>query len=193
VLTQKREKPLKKIRNEVVPNKKIELLFYDEAFFCRESTVARGWYPRGSKAEIQCPATFEKVGACAAVSPRNGSLYSLAFDGFDSDTFIYYLRWLLRVLKTKKKIVLVLDNASSHKSHKVKEFVAKHQKRIELLYLPSYSPDLNPIERVWKHLRYHVTHNVYFETLEALENAIVSYLKEYFKPNESLKSLCCTN
>lgn len=193
MLTLKRETPLKKILNEVLPNKKIELLFYDEAFFRRESTVARGWYPRGLKAEIQCPVTFEKVGTCAAVSPRNGSLYSLAFDGFDSDTFIYYLRWLLRVLKTKKKIVLVLDNASSHKSHKVIEFVAKHQKRLELLYLPSYSPDLNPIERVWKHLRYHVTHNVYFETLEALENAIISYLKEHFKPNENLKSLCCIN
>lgn len=189
----KREKPLKKILNEVVPNKKIELLFYDEAFFCRQSTVARGWYPRGCKAQILCPTTFEKVGTCAAVSPRNGSLYSLAFDGFDSDTFIYYLRWLLKVIKTKKKIVLVLDNASSHKSHKVKEFVAKHQKRLELLYLPPYSPDLNPIERVWKHLRYHVTHNVYFETIEALENAIINYLKEHFKPNKGLKSLCRIN
>ena len=80
-----------------------------------------------------------------------------------------------------------------HKSYKVKEFVAKHKKRLELLYLPSYSPDLNPIERVWKHLRYHVTHNVYFETLQLLENAIISYLKEHAKPNESLKSLCCIN
>jgi hypothetical protein len=88
VLTSKKETLLKKILNTVVPNKKIELLFYDEAFFCREGTVARGWYPRGLKAEIQCPMTFEKVGTCAAVSPRNGNLYSLAFDGFDSDTFI---------------------------------------------------------------------------------------------------------
>jgi transposase len=193
VLTQKKDAPLKKILNEVLPNDNLELLFYDEAFFCRESTVTRGWYPRGSKAEIPCPMTFEKVGTCGAVSPRNGSLYSLAFDGFDSNTFIYYLKWLLRVFRTKKKIVLVLDNASSHKSHKVNEFVATHKKRLELLFLPAYSPDLNPIERVWKHLRYHVTHNVYFETLETLENAIISYLKEHAKPNVSLKSLCCIN
>ena len=179
--------------NEVLPNDKIELLFYDEAFFCRESTVTRGWYPRGCKAEIQCPKTFEKVGTCGAVSPGDGRLYSLVFNGFDSDTFIYYLRWLLKVFKTKKKIVIVLDNASSHKSYKVKEFVAKYKKRLDLLYLPPYSPDLNPIERVWKHLRYHVTHNVYFETLKVLENTIISYLKEHARPNESLKSLCCIN
>jgi len=135
--------------------------------------------------------TFEKVGTCGAVNPRNGSLYSLAFDGFDSDTFIYYLKWLLKVFKTQKKIVIVLDNASPHKSHKTKEFVAKNKKRLELLYLPPYSPDLNPIERVWKNLRYYVTHNVYFETFEALENAIINYLKEHAKPNEQLRSLCC--
>ncbi len=88
----------------------------------------------------QCPITLKKWD-------------SLAFDGFDSDTFIYYLKSLLKVFKTKKKIVLVLDNASSYNSHMVKEFIAKHQKRLELLYLPSYSPDLNSIIRAWKHLR----------------------------------------
>lgn len=81
--------------NEVLPRENIELLFYDEAFFRRQSTVTRGWYLRGSKCEIQCPMTFEKVGTCGAVNPRNGSLYSLTFDGFDSDTFIYYLTSLL--------------------------------------------------------------------------------------------------
>jgi len=98
--------------------------------------------------------TFEKVGACGAVNPRNGSLYSLCFDGFDSDIFIYYLAWLLKVFKTQKKIVIVLDNASPHKSHKVKEFVEKNKQRLELLYLLPYSPDLNPIERAWKNVRY---------------------------------------
>jgi transposase len=134
--------------------------------------------------------TFEKIGTCGAVNPRNGSLYSLTFDGFDSDTFIYYLKWLLTVFKTQNKIVIVLDNASPHRSNKTKEFVAKNKKRLELLCLPPYSPDLNPIERVWKNLRYCVTHNMYFETFEALENAIVNYLKEHIKPNERLGSLC---
>jgi len=77
--------------------------------FFRERTVARGWYPQGSKAQIQYPMTFEKVGTCAAVSPGNDSLYSLASDGFDSDTFIYYLRWLLKVIKTKKRIAALIN------------------------------------------------------------------------------------
>jgi len=120
-------------------------------------------------------------------------LLSLIFDGFDSDTFLYYLRWLLRAFKPGKKIVLVLDNASSHTSHKVAEFVDKHRRRLELLFLPPYSPDLNPAERIWKNLRYHVTHNVYFEDLKTLENAVIQYLKEHARPNKRLASLCCTN
>ena len=185
--------PLKKIHDEIIPNNKIELLFYDEAFFRRESTITRGWFPRGHKSQVKCPFTKEKVGICGAVNHRNGRLFSLIFDGFDSDTFIYYLKWLIKKFKTRKKIVLILDNASSHKSNKVAEFVEIHKKRLELLFLPPYSPELNPVERVWKNLRYRVTHNTFFENITALENAVIEYLKDHAKPNERLKSLCCIN
>jgi transposase len=60
-----------------------------------------------------------------------------------------------------------------------------------LLFLPPHSPELNPIERVWKNLRYLVTHNTYFENLETLENAVAEYLKDYFNLNKQLASLCC--
>ena len=189
--TLKNKKPLKKIKDEIIGNDKVELLFYDEAFFRRQSTITRSWYPRGSKSTVDCPATKEKAGVCGAVNPRDGRLLSLVFDGFDSDTFIYYLKWLLREFRTRKKIVLVLDNATSHKSNRVAEFADKHKNRLELLFLPPYSPELNPIERVWKNLRYLVTHNTYFENLQALENAVTKYLKDHFEPNKQLASLCC--
>jgi putative transposase len=187
----KNKKPLKKIQSEIAPNDQIELLFYDEAFFRRESTITRGWYPRGHNIKVNCPITKEKVGVCGAVNPRDGQLLSLIFDGFDSDTFVYYLKWIIGKFRKRKKIVLILDNSSSHKSNKVTEFVNKHKKRLELFFLPPYSPELNLVERVWKNLRYRVTHNTFFENLEALENAVVEYLKEHAKPNERLTSLCC--
>ena len=193
MLTQKNEKSLKKIHNAISLNNDVELLFYDEAFFRREGSLTRAWYPRGHECEMHYPITFEKVGVCGAVNPRDGRLFSLIFDGFDSDTFLYYLRWLLRTYKPRKKILLVLDNASSHTSIKVAEFADNNRRRLELLFLPPYSPDLNPAERIWKNLRYHVTHNVYFEDLATLENAVIQYLKEHARPNERLASLCCIN
>lgn len=78
---EKRE-AFKKLQDEILSNEDIEVLFYDEAFFRRESTVARGWYLKGQKSQILCPVAFEKVGVCGAVSPRFGELFSLMFDGF---------------------------------------------------------------------------------------------------------------
>jgi transposase len=186
-------KLLKKLQNELLPDEDIEVLFYDEAFFRRESTVIRGWYPKGRKAAISCPATYDKVGVCGAVSQQSGSLYSLIFDGFDSRTFIFFLSWLINETPIEKKMVIILDNATSHKSAKVKEFAAEHSDRLQLVFLPPYSPDLNPIERVWKDLRYQVTHNVYFKNWRGLQSAIIGYLKRWAEPNQKMQSLCCIN
>lgn len=89
MLIQKNEKSLKKIQHEILPDNDIELLFYDEAFFRTQGTLTRAWYPRGHRCEIQDPMTFEKIGVCGAVNPRDGKLFSLIFDGFDSDTFLH--------------------------------------------------------------------------------------------------------
>jgi len=155
----------------------LEVFFYDEAFFKRESTITRGWYLKGLKNSVDCPVTKEKVGVSGALNPRNGRVHSLIFDGCDSNTFVYYLGFLLKEYRGGKKIALILDNASSHKSKLVKEFAESVNDRLELIYLPPYSPDLNPVERVWKDLRYKVTHNVYFESKEILEEHVMSYLK----------------
>ena len=169
----------------------LEILFYDEAFFRRESTITRGWYLKGSKQKVSCPLSKEKVGVLGAVSPREERIYSLIFDGCDSKTFIFYIKNLLEEYKGNRKIVLILDNASSHKSKIVKEFVETIKDQLVLMYLPPYSPDLNPVERVWKDLRYRTTHNVFFDSYKALENKVIEYLKRMSKPNGRIKLLCC--
>lgn len=189
----RRERRLKKILEKILHDEEVEILYYDEAFFKREGTITRSWYLRGEVPQIESPATFDKIGVCAAVSPRDGNLFSLLFDGFDSNTFIYYLKWLMETIGVEKKIVLIVDNASSHRSLKVREFVEKYSDCLELVYLPPYSPDLNPIERVWKHLRYHVTHNRYFESFKSLVEAIIGHLNKYSQPNDQLRKLCCIN
>jgi transposase len=155
----------------------LEVFFYDEAFFKRESTITRGWYLKGLKSCVDCPITKEKVGVSGALNLQNGRIYSLIFDGCDSNTFIYYLESLLEKYKGGKKIALILDNASSHKSKLVKEYAESVIDRLKLIYLPPYSPDLNPVEGVSKDLRYKVTHNVYFDSIEILEEHIMKYLK----------------
>jgi transposase len=168
-------------------------LFFDEAFFKRETSLCRGWYIKGSRPEVQSDSNKEKIGTFSSVNIKKGELYSMVCDEFDSDTFIEYLKLLLSEYHTGRKIVLVLDNASPHKSKKTKAYIKSQEAKIELLYLPPYSPDLNPAELVWKDIRACRTHNRYFATVKELLKEIMDYLKTYSISNEKIKQLCAFN
>jgi transposase len=87
--------------------------------------------------------------------------------------------------------VVILDNAKYHHANLLKPFLRKHRKELKLEFLPSYSPELNPIERVWKLTRRLCTHNHYFPELSGLLEAVSSQLIRWQKPNDPLRRLCC--
>jgi len=88
-------------------------------------------------------------------------------------------------------MVVISDNAAYHKSPLVRGFLAEWGPRLQLLYLPPYSPDPNPIERVWKLTRRLCTHNRYFSDLALLREAVSDQLRGWWKHNETLRRLCC--
>jgi transposase len=73
-------------------------------------------------------------------------------------------------------VVLILDGAPWHRSASLCEFVISRP-RLGLCFLPPYSPDLNPVEPVWKWLRREVTHNHYFERLGGLKDALAGFFR----------------
>jgi len=72
---------------------------------------------------------------------------------------------------------VVLDNASAHTTCLIETFAGQHQTRLELVYLPTYSPHLNLIERLWRLLRSQVTRNQFYDSLRALVLAAVAWLE----------------
>ena len=85
---------------------------------------------------------------------------------------------------------MVLDNARYHHAKLLKPLLEKHRTHLELLFLPLYSPQLAPVERVWKLARRLATHNRYFADLEELQTAVESCLNAWRKPNSVLRRLC---
>lgn len=168
-------------------------MFLDEAFFKRETSIIRAWYPRGSKPEIARKPSYEKIGVYSSVNPLNGKLFSMIDWYFDAEGFLVYLKLLLKSNRSKKKIVLILDNATPHKAKIVKEFVKEHCKKIELLYLPPYSPDLQPAEMIWKTIRRDRTHNRYFPDMDCLLETVEDFLKMYSRKNKRFQNLCRFN
>lgn len=92
--------------------------------------------------------------------------------------FRAFLYDLIKTLDFSQKYVFILDNASYHKSKKVKEFMQDYP-NITLEYLPPYSPELNPIETCWKITKARITYNHYFQRIEDMQEAISCFLSEH--------------
>ena len=96
----------------------------------------------------------------------------------------------------RKKYALVMDNAPWHKKTMRlvdKEAVPEYEdirNSVVFVKLPPYSPDLNPIEQVWRITRRENTHNVFFPSLSLLEEKVDSAFGAWAIPNDQLRSLC---
>jgi len=89
-----------------------------------------------------------------------------------------------------RRVLVLADNARYHHAKLHAEWREKCSTRFALLFLPPYSPDLNPIERVWKLTRRLATHNRYFEKIDHVAEAVESQFKYWSKANTTLNKLC---
>lgn len=109
---------------------------------------------------------------------------------FNAETFQASLSLLLRHKRKGRTIVVIVDNASWHKSRELQPWLEAHKQSLRLDFLPPYSPDLNAIERVWKLTRRLRTHNRYFANLNELVDTVCEQFNIWSKPNEDLRRLC---
>lgn len=150
------------------------------------------WVPPEEKDPIVLHAPTRKSVACfGAVNVRTGQLVSMLISQFDAETFEVFLRMLLPHRSRSRRTVVILDNARYHHAERSRPFFRRHRRQLHLDFLPAYSPQLNPIERVWKLLRKCATHNEYFPELDDLIRAVTEYLIEWGTPNRTLAKLCC--
>lgn len=106
------------------------------------------------------------------------------------EAFAGHLRHIGRIYPREKypRVVLVIDNAPWHRGKPVDEAMAGNP-HLEFKRLPSYSPQLNPIERFWKKLRRRATHNRLFDTLADLKASIRSSLRYFQTVRSKVKTI----
>ena len=149
------------------------------------------WVPPEDKDPVVLHApTRKSIGYFGAVRLGDGRLKYQRSKVFNGETFKTFLQSLLRHRKRGKKILLILDNGRYHHARLVTPWLRLHKNQIELLFLPPYSPDLNPIERLWKLTRRLCTHNQYFEILDDIISSVEKQFEIWEKPNATLKRLC---
>jgi transposase len=134
--------------------------------------------------------TRKSVALFGAVHLRTGQLVTQFAPQFNAVTFAAFLHQLWRHRRPDRRLVLVLDNARYHHATLLQPFLTAHRAVLSCAFLPPYSPDLNPIERVWKLARKLCTHNQYFPLLSDLVAAVASQLNRWSRPNPILSRLC---
>ena len=150
------------------------------------------WIPPEVRDPVMLHAPTRKSVACfGAVNLRTGRFVRAICSVFDAQTFAAFLRQLLRHRRPGKCMVIVLDNAKYHHAILLKPLLLKYRKTLRLLFLPPYSPQLAPIERVWKLARRMAMHNRYFATLDAVLLAVNACFRLWQRPNQVLRRLCC--
>ena len=107
-------------------------------------------------------------------------------------TFKKHLKKVLRIYRKHSKIILVLDNVRYHHAKLLKKWLSNKPK-LELVYLPPYSPNLNPIERAWWYMRKKITHNRFIQTMEERQAAFWKMFSHFQKPNRELRKVCEIN
>lgn len=128
-----------------------EIYFGDAAHIRSDHHAGKTWGVKGKTPVVVSSGSRFSFSLISAISAQGLMRFMVTEGGVDSDVFIQFLKRL--VSNASRKIFLIVDNGRSHVSKKTKEFISTIKNKIEIFYLPPYSPDLNPDELVWNHLK----------------------------------------
>ncbi len=120
-----------------------DIFWGDETGMRSDHQAGRSYSPKGKTPVIKSTGTRFKANMISAISNR-GLLKFMIFDRFNSQVFIKFLSRMIE--RTDRKVILIVDGHPAHKTHAVREWLEKHKEKIELFFLPGYSPELNPDE-----------------------------------------------
>jgi transposase len=143
------------------------ILFEDEASFAQWGSLSYTWARRGQQPAVKTSGKRKGYKVFGAIEYGSGRLFYQGIESrFTSDSYQEFLRMLLA--HTKEHLCLIHDGARYHTSQATQQFLETHRERITAYPLPSYSPDYNPIEYLWKKTKKRATHNQYFKEFAAL-------------------------
>jgi len=170
----------KNLANEIKEDE--EVWFFDESRFGTHSKVGHGWFKTGIRTPVKIKLGYKNFYLYSAANPKTGKEFTLLLPKVNIDCMNIFLREFSKENKDKK-IVIVMDGAGWHKSDKL-----KYSKNIRIIIQPPYSPELNPIEKLWQFVKDHTIKNRIYKTLPELEDAVCEFVRT-LNP-EIIRSVC---
>lgn len=169
----------------VVGDKKVRLMFQDEAGFGRINKPKYCWCQKGCRPCVPCHHIREYRYAYGAVEPLTGESFFLVLPYSDTGCMNVFLKHLSNEFPNDL-IILVCDGAAWHKSRSLVV-----PSNIELFFLPPATPEMNPIEQIWKEIRKRGFCNEVFSTLEKVIDRLCDTICSL--PKSLVRSVTCRN
>lgn len=171
----RRKKRIQEVLGQAHNNRII--LFADSAEVSLMPTITRCWTKIGEQRVILTPGVrAKKRWTWGAVDVMTGRTVHIVHKRRNNVGFRRLVAVISRTFELEehpqRKVLLFVDNDRAHDARPVRNLLAKYHQRIQIEWLPAYSPELNPQEDIWQHMRRRVTHNHYFEELDALLQAV---------------------
>ena len=153
--------------------------------------LSAGWIRKGKEFDIKTNSGRQRVNINGAIELNTLSVVSRSCDRVNGSSMCDLLRAIRLRHQKARRICLILDNAPYNRSFRVKD-LAK-ELGIKIMYLPPYSPNLNPIERLWKFMKREVMANRYFPDVETFQKELMLFLRGIRKYRYELSTLITDN
>jgi transposase len=162
------------------------ILFGDSVHPQHQTRLAYGWIKKGIRKAEKMTACQKRVNLIGAINIDTHHVEYKQVEWVNAESLKAFAEQLCAAYPTASAIHLILDNAGYHKSKELLQFL--EATKIKIHYLPPYSPNLNPIERLWKIMHENVTYNRYYEKFSNFTENIVGFFENIEKYSAIIQS-----
>jgi transposase len=167
------------------------VLFEDESMIRDYQAIQKTWFLKGQQRIIPTYGKHEGVKLMGILNYETGQVFCMEDQKYDAQVFLNFIKKVLELYPTGK-IVMILDNARIHHAKLLKDFLNENKSRLELVFLPPYSPNLNLIEGLWGWLKSQVINNVFYHSVKEIRQAVQSFIEWINSIPEQVIDRLCT-
>ena len=162
-----------------------KIIVFDEARFGTHTKTGYGWFKKGGRTQVPVKLGYKNFYLYGGVDIKDGSNFNLFLPKCNTENMNVFLSELSKEYP-EDRISMIMDGAGWHKS---KGHIVPAN--IKIIYLPPYSPELNPVERLWLYIKKNVLSNRIYEELEDLEISLCGFIMSL--DNAVVKNICSAN
>ena len=152
--------------------------------------IQKTWFHKGKQRIIPTYGKHEGVKLLGILNYETGRIYCEEHEKYDAEVFLGFLKNILKLYPVGK-IVMILDNSRIHHAILLESFLKENSDRLQLKFLPPYSPKMNLIEGFWGWLKSEVVNNVFFASVREIRKAVRGFIDSIVKVPELVIDRLC--